>query len=159
MVFGRFHGALWPALLLVNIPVGCGQQITPTTPEANCELVRNWLGSFKARCERAFPISDEPRAALRVASGDTLFVTGDSRRIRLEGVCANNGTEADMKESQAYLTNLVEGRFVRVHQSYSRPSNMVVARVFVGDVDLSAAMIEAGMASECNEDEVEPSLF
>lgn len=64
-----------------------------------------------------------------------------------------------MEESQAYLTSLVEGRFVRVHQLYARPSNMVVASVLVGDIDLSAAMIEAGMASKCDEDQAEPSMF
>jgi endonuclease YncB( thermonuclease family) len=80
-----------------------------------------------------------------VTDGDTITVLRgrDPVRVRLEGIdCPERGQDFATRARQA-TSDLVYARPVRVEvDRYGR----VVGRVFVGDIDLSLALVEAGMA-------------
>jgi endonuclease YncB( thermonuclease family) len=92
----------------------------------------------------AMIICGPPDCAVRVLDGDTVQIR--DVRVRLWGIDAPELPSPAGYHARAALRRLVKARAVRCepvgHDKYRR----TVARCFVGDVDLGAAMIQAGKA-------------
>ncbi len=88
-----------------------------------------------------------------ISDGDTIKVydikvyDGQTQtRIRLEGIdCPESGADFSNRAKQL-TSDLVFGKRVRIEGKERDQYGRLVARVFVGDIDLSLALVEAGLA-------------
>lgn len=83
-----------------------------------------------------------------VADGDTISVmhAGRAVKIRLEGIdCPELGQDFGTRAKQ-FTSSLVFGKDVEVKEHDVDRYGRTVARVFVGDLDLSLELVKAGLA-------------
>ena len=84
-----------------------------------------------------------------VADGDTLtLLTADKRqvRVRLAEIDAPEKAQAYGQRAKQALSAMVFGRDVRIAVQTTDRYGRTVGRVYVGDVDVNAALVRAGMA-------------
>lgn len=84
----------------------------------------------------------------RIVDGDGLYIKGEKRQIRLFGVDAPERDEDGFTEATEALRAMVEEQEVRVIYLYPDRFGRIVGRVFVGDVEVNAALIHQGPAVE-----------
>jgi len=84
-----------------------------------------------------------------VADGDTVTVlsnNNDQIRIRLYGIDAPESAQAFGAKAKQSLANMVFGKVVRVEEKDRDRYGRVVARLYVGSLDVNAEQIRQGMA-------------
>ena len=84
-----------------------------------------------------------------VCDGDTIWVKpflSRKRKIRLLGMDAPESEQRWGSESQQYLDSLVGGKRVQLHTITTDMYGRWVSRVEINGIDVSLAMIEAGLA-------------
>ncbi len=88
----------------------------------------------------------------RVVDGDTLRVITPENLVvvvRVEGIQAPEKGRRGYDEAKAAMTSLVLRKWVRLEQSRRQPIekwNRVLARVFVGDMDVGKELLARGLA-------------
>lgn len=95
----------------------------------------------------AFQRGDVISGPSRVVDGDTLEI--GSVTVRLHGVAAPERNEPGGDEASAYLRELTTEREVRCRLSGKRSYKREVGTCWVGNTDLAAALISAGLARDC----------
>jgi endonuclease YncB( thermonuclease family) len=95
---------------------------------------------------------------VEVITGDTIRVDLDGKlsTFVLEGIDAPDGGQSYSAESKDLASNILLGKILTVTSVSREPSGEIVARVFVGDLDVSHEMLAAGAAwhdTENNSDE------
>ncbi|MDB5469667.1 MAG: micrococcal nuclease [Caulobacter sp.] len=89
-----------------------------------------------------------PNTVTRVVDGDTVDVRMDGRivRVRLAEIDAPESKQAWGATSKAVLTRLTLNKSVRIEGRGRDRYGRVIGRLYVGEVDVSAAMIQEGCA-------------
>ena len=83
----------------------------------------------------------------RIRDGDTVVIEGIP--IRLKGVSAPEMKEHLGKESKAFMVKLVMGQRLRCDLDGSRSHDRLVGTCYLGDRDIGAEVIKAGLALDC----------
>jgi endonuclease YncB( thermonuclease family) len=88
---------------------------------------------------------------LRVVDGDTFEVIykGDRDKVRFVDIAAAEMDEPGGPEAKQALTRLLEGKVVRLEIDRRRPRDSygrILAKVYLGDVDVGRRMIDDGFA-------------
>lgn len=90
----------------------------------------------------------EVSGTCRVVDGDTVFA--ESVQVRLQGVAApEDPREPGGKEATAYMRQICEGQQVRCVLDGSKTRGREVGICYVGDRDIGAEVITAGLARDC----------
>ncbi len=95
-----------------------------------------------------------------ISDGDTITVYdgGQQTRIRLEAIdCPENGADFSSRAKQL-TSDLVFGKQVRIEGKERDQYGRLVARVFVGDTDVSLSLVEAGLAWHYKQHSDDPVL-
>lgn len=80
--------------------------------------------------------------------GDTIKIDG-TIRVRLSGVAAPERHEAGGSAATDFMARLVNGKTVRCELDGTRSHDRVVGTCFLGNQDIGAAVIAAGLARDC----------
>ena len=83
----------------------------------------------------------------KVRDGDTIEV--GKIPIRLNGVSAPEMNEPLGPQSKAFMADLVMGKRVRCEMNGQNTYDRCVGTCYLGDRDIGAAVIEAGLALDC----------
>ena len=83
----------------------------------------------------------------KVRDGDTIEV--GKIPIRLNGVSAPEMNEPLGPQSKAFMADLVMGKRVRCEMNGQNTYDRFVGTCYLGDRDIGAAVIEAGLALDC----------
>lgn len=86
---------------------------------------------------------------VEVADGDTIVVLPVGRRavrIRVDGIDCPEFGQAYSYQAKQFTVSLVFGKQVRIEGKERDRLDRLVARVFVGEQDLSVALVQAGLA-------------
>lgn len=89
----------------------------------------------------------EVSGTCHVVDGDTVFA--GSVEVRLQGVAAPEPRERGGKEATAYMRQICEGQQVRCVLDGSKTRGREVGICYVGDRDIGAEVIAAGLARDC----------
>ena len=96
-------------------------------------------------------VAAEPTAlagtVTHVRDGDTIEV--GKIPIRLNGVSAPDMKETLGPQSKAFMLDLVMGKRVRCELTGAKTYDRFVGTCYLGDQDIGAAVIEAGLALDC----------
>ena len=94
-----------------------------------------WLPPFSAKC-------------IAIIDGDTIEVLhdGETLRVRLEGIDSPEAGEAFSRKAKDYTGSVAYGKQVTVVPKERDRYGRLVARILVGETDLSVALVERGLA-------------
>jgi len=87
--------------------------------------------------------------AVNITDGDTFtlrYSSLEEERVRLHGIDAPERNQPHGPAAGAELARLIEGREVRVELVDRDNYGRLVARVWIGDLDINLALVEAGHA-------------
>jgi endonuclease YncB( thermonuclease family) len=87
--------------------------------------------------------------AVNITDGDTFtlrYSSLEEERVRLHGIDAPERNQPHGPAAGAELARLIEGREVRVELVDRDNYGRLVARVWIGDIDINLALVEAGHA-------------
>ncbi len=88
-------------------------------------------------------------SVIRIIDGDTVEVMGEGTKpfkVRLMGIDAPERRQPYGKKSKQVLSDLVYKKIVRLVGSKQDRYGRTLARLYVGEVDVCAAMVESGAA-------------
>lgn len=94
-----------------------------------------------------------------VADGDTVTVLSKNNeqiRVRLYGIDAPESAQAFGARAKQALARMVFGKVVRVEEKDRDRYGRVVARLYVGSVDVNAELVRQGMESASVGREIHP---
>lgn len=96
----------------------------------------------------ASPVTaDNITGRAKVVDGDTLFVA--QVKIRLNGIDAPEWDTRAGRVATNTLKEIVRGRIVRCIPNGDRSYDRIIARCWVGETDIAAAVIASGAALDC----------
>jgi|GEM_PF-1814031 len=136
-------------IVLAKTFSGAGSAPAPTTNAPLSEQLGEIAGHFK---QAAALVNDLSNAAektqvtvARVVDGDT-FIDNEDNRYRIAFIDAPESKQAFGTEAANFLNALIEGKSVTIENLYKDKHGRIVAKVYLGGVDIAEILVEFGYA-------------
>ncbi len=138
-------------IVLTKTFSGAGSAPAPTENAPLSEQLGEIAGHFKQAVALVNDLSNAAEAVktqvtvARVVDGDT-FIDNEGNRYRIAFIDAPESKQAFGTEAANFLNALIEGKNVTIENLYKDKHSRIVAKVYLGGVDIAEILVEFGYA-------------